>query len=59
MDAPVVEAALDGRVDELVLLQARQTGELGSHDLGGEVIAAALVHDAAPSPRGARPRSWR
>ena len=40
MDAAVVEAALHGRVDELVLLQARQAGELGSHDRRGEVVAA-------------------
>ena len=52
MDPAVVEPVLDGRVDELVLLQEGQALELRCPDVCLEVIAGAgveVVHDGLRS----------
>lgn len=51
MNGAIVEARLDGAIDEPMLLDPREAGELGRHYARGQMIATALVDDL---DRGAR-----
>ena len=50
---PSSKYVLDRCVDQPVLLDAREAGELRRDDLGGQVVAAALVHTTAVDPGSA------